>query len=183
MSFDEKWENEQFEKIEYPGESSETSNDNLAVYKMDWATRDAIILNLNEYTELFSSKSDVDNATKERLLKTSTKLYLRLNKLLPTSEDQPNQPSASKATLEFVFSNKKEIMNSLIANLSSINASEETKLQMIENNKRLVAELMKLPVSVNNGVSNALSNGVGNDVSKGTAKDAQLSNGKSRCQV
>lgn len=82
MSSEEKRNNAQFEAIEYFGESSEysvSSNCDLSelVYKLDWSLRDAIIFNLNGYTQLLFGKK-LGTVAKKRLLQANADLYQRL---------------------------------------------------------------------------------------------------------
>ena len=171
MSSEETWDNVQLEEIEHFSKSSGSPNGHLTelVYKLDWAVRDEIILNLNGYSRLLCGKA-FGGAAKERLLQANASLYQRLINLPPTCDEQASneEPRLSKVALELTFRAKEEIIGTLIANqsLSNVTANEETKLQMIKKNNWLVSKLMQLSVSV----------------SEGTAEetDDQLSSGKHR---
>ena len=160
MSCKETRKDEQFEAMEYFDESSEPSNGLTdLVYKLDWAIRDEIILNLNGYTRLLCGKT-LGSVAKERLLQANSALYQRLINLpLTSDEKRPNkEPRPSEVALKLAFSVKREIINALIANHSltkiSVTTSEVTRLRMIKKNNRLVFRLMKLPVSVSQAAAN-----------------------------
>ena len=148
--------NAQFEKIEFTSESSESSSCDLTelVYKLDWALRDAIICNINSYTQLLFAKQ-LDNAAEVRLAKTNTDLYQQLVNLPLKSDDEISQ--SGEVVLELALGVRCEIVNALITNQSlgkaDFKKSEETRMKMIEKNNSLVSVLMKLPVSVNHGTA------------------------------
>ena len=153
MSSEENQDNAQFEKIEYTGESSESSSCDLTelVYKLDWALRDEIILNLNGYSRLLCGKA-LSGTAKERLAQANADLYQQLINLPLKSDDEISDLRSSEVVLELAFGVKGEIVSALITNQSLIKAclkgNEGTRMKMIEKNNSLVATLMKLPVSM-----------------------------------
>ena len=150
--------NGQFEKIEYTSESSEPSSCDLTelVYKLDWVQRDAIISNLNSYTQLLFGKQ-LATAEKERLAQANTDLHQQLVNLPLKSDNGISDLRSSEVVLELAFGVRGEILNALITNQSLIKAdlkeSEGTRMKMIKTNNSLIFAMMKLPVTVSDNTA------------------------------
>lgn len=162
MWFKKKRKNGQRKETKYSGESSESSNRGTTelIYKLDPNLRDAIICNLNRFTQLLFGEH-LSAADKQRLLQAFGELSWRLMNLpLKSDEETDERPSD---VLELAFGVKAELLSALIANyfLSEIisKTSEEAKLKRIVRNNSLISRLSKLPVSVSNGVSQGTANG------------------------
>lgn len=123
------------------------------VYKLDWTTRDEIILLLNRYTRLLYGEK---NETNEKLMYENIDLYQVLISLSLKSDSPTESDGRSgKVVLDLSASARLKITSILMANQSLIvdgdSASEERKMQLAEKNGELVASLSKLPVSVTTG--------------------------------
>lgn len=160
---EEKCDNAQFEAAEFLCESGESSNCDLTelVYKLNWTLRDAIILNLNCYTKQLFGKR-LGTAAEERLLQSNADLYQRLISL-PLKSDEEADDRPNEIVLELAFGVRGEILHTLITNQSlsksSVIASKEIRMKMIQKNNSLVSTLMKLSVNVSDGVSQGTANG------------------------
>lgn len=159
-----------FEEIEYSSSSSSQSSDNQnanqtdqndaskqpteLVYKLDWTTRDEIMISLNRYTRLLYGEKD-ETETSEKLMYENTDLYQALISLPLKSNAPGGSGRSSKVVLNLDSSVRLQIVSSLIANQSLIidgdSASEESKMQLVEKNSKLIARLAALPVSVTTG--------------------------------
>ena len=157
MASNEKRRDVQFEEIEYFGEASESSNSDLTelTYLLDWTLRDAIIANLNGYTQLLLLGRR--SATEEKLLQANWDLYQRLINLPLKPDEQSSHQCPSKVALELAFGVKGEILAALSTNQSlnksRVLASKEIRLKVVKRNNLLVSRLMNLPVSVSQGAA------------------------------
>lgn len=157
MASNEKRRDVQFEEIEYFGEPSESSNSDLTelTYLLDWTLRDAIIANLNGYTQLLLIGKR--SATEDKLLQANCDLYQRLINLPLKLDEESSDQSPSKVVLELAFGVKGEILAALSTNQSlsksGLLASKETRLKVVKRNNWLVSRLMNLSVSVSHGAT------------------------------
>lgn len=188
LSFDENYET--FEEVEASscrsGESKDSTNKNATnenatnpndhsnhheaikpnkvieelVFKLDWPTRDEIIVCLNEYAHLlYGQKAEA----KEKLMNDNAKLYqVLLN--LPLQSDQyqsdqyqsgANYPTesrqSSKVTLDLDSCTRSQIVNALLANHSLLlhieSIDDEGKEKRFKENTDLICKLAKLQIS------------------------------------
>ena len=125
------------------------------VYQLDWATRDEIVLSLNRYTRMiYGEKAE----TNEKLKHENIDLYQALISLpLKSSSKAPAGSRTSKVVLGLESSTRLQIINALVANQSLIveldSASEESKIQLAEQNSKVTASLATLPVCVTTGLA------------------------------
>ena len=148
-----------FEKIESFSRSIESATNRPTtelnkqlIYKLDWPKRDAIIINLNHYTQmLYGGKTEIALA-KDKLKKENANLYQVLLDLPLKSDTDASTGSdhSGKAALALEISTKSLIVTTMLANhgtlFSTESATEESKMKLVEQNNDLVARLAKLQI-------------------------------------
>lgn len=130
------------------------------IYKLNWTTRDEIILNLNRYTQLLCGKK-AETEIKEKLMYDNTDLYQILISLSLKGQSSDNAPDASckssKVVLGLDSDTRLQIVRTLIANQSLVvdgdSTREANKMNMIKQNNEVIVKLVNLPFSVINGPS------------------------------
>ena len=137
-------------------EDANTSNDQTIdepdemINWINWATRNEIILVVNEYSKCLFSESIAEN-DKKNLTDRHFKLYQTLASLPPKGGSIGNGRS-DEIVLQLKFDAKLRIVNSLLKNhnLAIVCDLSETssKLELIEENNELLSFLMKLPVKI-----------------------------------
>ena len=130
------------------------------VYQLDFTNRDKIVLSLNRYTRVICGEKAETNA---KLMKENIDLYQALISL-PLKANAPTGSGSSKMVLDLDSSARSQIVNTLMANQSLIvdrdSASEESKMQLVKQNGKLIASLVTLPVRFIAGSASAtVSNG------------------------
>ena len=120
------------------------------VFKLDWPTRDEIVVSLNRYTRvLCGEKADAELAS-DKLMSDNMKLYQALLNLPLKSSDADGRHSG-RIALDLNASVRLQIINSLVGSHSLVvqseTAGEENKMKMVEQNNDLVSRLAKLPFS------------------------------------
>ena len=146
----------------------EISNEEIETYKLDWATRDEIIVNLNRYTQLLCGEKTAN----ETLICDNADLYQVLIGLpVKSEEDDPmstGNAQSSRVVLDLDTNGRLQIVSTLMANHSLLvggeAASEESKQKMIEKNNKLIVRLVNLPFNLIAGSNASASKGKFNEL-------------------
>ena len=134
-------------------EDAHTSNDQTIdgpdenICELSWATRNEIILILNEYSKFLLSQS-IAERDQMKLTDRHFDLYQTLA-ILPHIGDSTESESSDEIVLELDFALKSKIVNSLLKNHSlAIVCARSVSSKLVEENNELLSSLLKLPVKM-----------------------------------
>lgn len=126
-------------------------------YLLAWTIRDAIILHLSHYSQLFCGEN-AEEEIKNQIANINLDLYRVLAGLPSKSKGPDGSGSQNKVALDLGFNGRLQIISTLFTNQDLLvdleSCSEEARKNMVERNNKLIFELLKLPISTINDSAN-----------------------------